>query len=133
LEVRFDGFVLFVKESEVRDEVLDDIHVWKGVDLRVLARVPVDAAETGQGVLAINVHGTRTTDTLSARTPECEGRVNLVLDLDEGIEHHGSCLVEVDGVGLESGFLFWLIWIPAVDLELLEQGQFLCRHCLRRG
>ena len=22
---------------------------------------------------------------------------------------------------------------PAVDLELLEQGLFLCRHCLRRG
>ena len=63
---------------------------------------------------------------------------------------HGSCLVEVDGVGLEGGFLVWLVWIlvgnvsvhvgkeragtdPAVDLELLEQGLFLCRHCLRRG
>jgi hypothetical protein len=61
---------------------------------------------------------------------------------------HGSCLVEVDGVGLEGGFVFRLIWIlverecacwkrgltdPAVDLELLEQGLFLCRHCLRRG
>ena len=29
MEVRFDGFVLLVKESEVRDEVLDDVHWWK--------------------------------------------------------------------------------------------------------
>lgn len=42
----------------------------KGVDLGVFARVPVDAAETSEGVLAINVHGTRTTDALSARAPE---------------------------------------------------------------
>ena len=40
--------------------------VWKGVDLGVLGRIPVDAAETGEGVLAINVHGTRTTDALPA-------------------------------------------------------------------
>jgi predicted RNA-binding protein with TRAM domain len=26
LEVRLDGFVLFVKEGEVGDEVLDDVH-----------------------------------------------------------------------------------------------------------
>lgn len=61
--------------------------MWEGVDLGVFARVPVDAAETGEGVLAINVHGTRPANTLSAGAPESEGRVDLVLDLDEGIKH----------------------------------------------
>lgn len=157
-----------MEAGEARDVWKGKIRtVWKGVDLGVFARVPVDAAETGEGVLAINVHGTRPTDTLSARAPESESGVYLVLDLDEGIEHlratrvsegkaracmgtcHGSGLVEVDGVGLEGRFLFWLVWVlaqdesvhvgqegetdPAVDLELLHQCGFLDGHCMGRG
>ena len=59
----------------------------KGVDLGVLGRVPVDPAEARQRVLAVDVHGARATDTLSARTTEGECGVNFVLDLDERIEN----------------------------------------------
>lgn len=61
--------------------------MWKRVNLGVFARIPVNAAETSEGVLTINVHGTRAANTLSARAPERQRRVNLVLDLDERIQY----------------------------------------------
>lgn len=60
--------------------------VWEGINLGVCRGVAVDAAETGKGVLPVNVHGTRAADTLSARAPESESGIDLVLDLDERIQ-----------------------------------------------
>ena len=59
----------------------------KGVDLGVLGRVPVDPAEARQRVLAVDVHGARAADALAARAAECQRRVDLVLDLNQGVEH----------------------------------------------
>lgn len=59
----------------------------KRVDLGGLGRVPVDSAQAGEGVDTVDVHGARTTDSLSARPSERERRVDLVLDLDERVEH----------------------------------------------
>lgn len=103
----------------------------KRVNLGVFARIPINMAETCEGVLAVNVHGTRAADTLSAGAPESEGGVDFILDLDERVEHlrirkrtcqsvkatrradtcHRTSLVKVDRVRLESGFRVWLIWI----------------------
>jgi hypothetical protein len=47
LEVGFDGLVLFVEEGQVRDEVLDNVHVWEGVDFCRGGGVGVDSGETG--------------------------------------------------------------------------------------
>ena len=44
LEIRFDGFVLFVELGEVRDEVFDDIGVREGVDAGFMGDVWWDAA-----------------------------------------------------------------------------------------
>ena len=60
--------------------------VWKRVNLGDLALVTVDAAETGERVLAVDVHGARTTDAFSAGATEGESGVNFVLDLDEGVQ-----------------------------------------------
>jgi hypothetical protein len=86
--------------------------VWKGVDLGVFGRVSVDAAETGEGVLAINVHGTRPADTLSAGAPESKGRVDLVLDLDEGIKHLHTRKRHVREAksGGASGYVPWVLF-----------------------
>ena len=59
----------------------------KRVDLGVLGRVPVDPAQARQRVLAVDVHGARPADALSARPPESEGGVHLVLDLNERVEN----------------------------------------------
>lgn len=70
LEVGLNGFVLLVELSQIGDKVSDDKHVGKGVDLGILGGVLVNAAKTGQGVSTVDIHGTRTTDTLTARTSE---------------------------------------------------------------
>jgi len=70
------------------------------IDLRVLGFTPVDATETGEGILTVDVHGTRPADTLSTGTAESERRIYFVLDLDEYIKNHWAALIEIDGVGL---------------------------------
>ena len=55
-----------------------------GGDLVVLG----DLRQAGQTVLAIDVHGARTADTLTASSSEGEGVIDLVLDLEQGVEDH---------------------------------------------
>jgi hypothetical protein len=56
--------------------------VRQGINLRVLARVLFDPAQARERVDAVDVHGTRSADTLAARSAEGERGVDLVLDLD---------------------------------------------------
>lgn len=76
--------------------------------------------EAGQGVLAVDVHGARAADALATAPAKGQGRVDLVLDADDGIEHHGAGLVEVNGVALEPRLLGRRVGVPAVDLERLQ-------------
>lgn len=69
----------------VGTEVLLTVRKW--VNLGVLSIVTVDTAEAGEGVLAINIHGARTADTLAAGTAEGKRWINLVLNLDESVEN----------------------------------------------
>lgn len=56
--------------------------VRKRVDLGLLGGIFGNSAQAGKSVDTVNVHGTRTTDTLSARSSESKSRVELILDLD---------------------------------------------------
>lgn len=103
LEVGLDRAVLLVEERHVRNKILDDVHVGKRVDARLLGGVCGNTAQAGQGVDTVDVHGARTADTLTTTPPEGKGRVHLVLDTDERIQHHGSGLVQVEGVCLHLG------------------------------
>ena len=58
----------------------------KGVNLGVAGRL-VNSAETGEGVLSINVHGARSTDTLSARPPESECGIDLVFYFNQRVKN----------------------------------------------
>ena len=40
--------------------------MWEGIYLGVLPAVPVDAAETREGILPVDVHSARAADTLAA-------------------------------------------------------------------
>lgn len=140
LEVRLDRLVLLVEESQVGDQVLDDVGVRQRVNARLLGGFGRDAAWTilvllfrsrtsctdrrhtqaGQSVDTVNVHGTATTDTLTAGSAEGQGRVQLVLYPDEGVQDHGAGLVEVELVVLHGGLLARLVRVPAVDLEGLH-------------
>lgn len=116
LQPRFDRLVLVVEVGQVGDQVLDDEHVRQGVDLDRFGGL-VDVAEARQRVRTVDVHGAAATDTLTARTAEGQGRIGLVLDLDQRIQHHRAALVQVDGVGRGEGLLL-LLRIPTVDLKV---------------
>lgn len=83
--------------------------------------------QAGEGVGAVDVHGARTADTLTARAAEGKGRVELILDADEGVEDHGTGLVEIEGVALHARLLGRGVGVPAVDLEGLELGALAIR------
>lgn len=76
--------------------------------------------QASQCIDTVDVHGTTTADTLSATSPEGQGGVDLVLDSDERIQHHGTGLVQIQAVGLHLGLLGGLVRVPAVDVELLD-------------
>lgn len=77
--------------------------------------------QTGQGVDAVDVHGTAAADTLTAAAPEGQGRVLLVLDADQRVQHHGAGLVEIERKGLHVRLLGRLVGAPAIDLKGLGQ------------
>lgn len=105
--------------------------VRKRVDLGLLGGIFGNSAQAGKSVDTVNVHGTRTTDTLSARSSESKSRVELILDLDlqtrkkvspwfanslnlrasrqgnqytyQSVEHHRATLREINLVCLELG------------------------------
>lgn len=104
LEVGLDRAVLLVEERHIRDKVLDDVHVGKRVDARLLGGVRGDTTQASQGVDTVDVHGAAAANALTATSPEGEGRVHLILDANERIQHHGSGLVQVERIRLH----FWL-------------------------
>lgn len=108
---------MLVEVSQVGDQILDNVGVRQRVDLDIRGRFGGDSAQAGQGVLAVDVHGTATTDTLSATPSEGQRRILLVLDLDQSIQNHRTSLVEINGVGLQPRLLGRGIRVPSVDLE----------------
>jgi len=122
LEVGLDRLVLLVELGEVGYEVLDDVGVWERVDARLSLGVGWDAAQAGQSVDTVDVHRAAAADTLSAAPSESQGRVDLVLDSDQSIQHHGTRLVQVEGVALHPWLGCWLVWVPSVDVEGLDLG-----------
>lgn len=51
--------------------------------------------QTSQCIDTVNVHGAAATDTLTARPAERQCRVVLVLDSNQGVQHHWTRLVQV--------------------------------------
>jgi len=69
--------------------------VRKRIDFAVLGALAVDSAEASKGVLAVDVHGAGSADTLAARATESERRVDLIFDFDECIENLNSVKTNV--------------------------------------
>ena len=78
--------------------------------------------QTSQSINPINVHRTTPTDPLSAAPSESKCRIHLVLDSDQRIQHHGSCLVQIKRVRLHPRLGGRLVGIPAIDVEGLDLG-----------
>jgi len=100
LEVGLDGFVLLVEIGEVRDNVFYDIGVGEWVDFGFFLGVSGDAAQASKSIDTINVHGTASTDTLSATSSKGQGGINLILDSYQSIQHHRTRLVQIQRICL---------------------------------
>jgi len=61
--------------------------VWQRINLCGLALATVDSTEASKRILSIDVHSTRSANTLTARTAKGKCRINFVLDLDESIKN----------------------------------------------
>jgi len=120
LQPRLDGPVLLVEVVHVRHQVLDDVHVGQGVDLGGLAQVGVDLADAGESVDTADVHGAGAADALPARPTQRQGWVDLVLDLDQCVQHHGAAAVEVDLIGLHPRLVPGQLRVPAIHGDLLH-------------
>ena len=67
--------------AKVWDEVADDAHMRQGVNVNG-CRALVDRPLTGECVSSSDVHRARAANPFSARAPECESRINVILNLD---------------------------------------------------
>lgn len=94
------------------------------VDLDILGGIARDALEAGEGVLAVDVHGAGAANAFAARPPQGQSRVDLVLNLDEGVQHHRTAGAKIDLVFLHVRLLARLVRVPAVDGEGLHVGGF---------
>jgi hypothetical protein len=87
-----------------RHEVLDDVHVWKGINFHgFLGGFSVNFAETSERIPAFNVHGTRAANALTTAPTKGKSGVQFVFDLDKGVKDHWAAFVEVKCVSLEEG------------------------------
>jgi len=135
---------------QVGNEVLHDFHVRQRRDPDLALQL-LDRGGAGEPVRAFHVHRARSADALAAGAAEGQGRVDLVLDLDERVEDHRPAFVEVDGVlvvarigagvgvvavdfeGPKPLAFFGLPVAAAGDLAVLGKGEFGHGEPLARG
>eukprot|EP00451_Oxyrrhis_marina_P049425 CAMPEP_0204468360 /NCGR_PEP_ID=MMETSP0471-20130131/10450_1 /ASSEMBLY_ACC=CAM_ASM_000602 /TAXON_ID=2969 /ORGANISM="Oxyrrhis marina" /LENGTH=586 /DNA_ID=CAMNT_0051470169 /DNA_START=118 /DNA_END=1878 /DNA_ORIENTATION=- len=117
LQPRLNGLVVVVEVGKVRDQILDDIGMGQGLDLDGFGR-RFNVQQACKPILAVDVHGTRTTDALTATSSESQSGIHLVLDLDQPVQHHGAASRKIDVVLLQTR-LPSNLGVISVDLERL--------------
>ena len=78
--------------------------------------------QASQRVDSIDIHSAASTDSLPTTPPECQGRIHLVLNANQCIQHHRARLVQIERVRLHFRFLRGRIGRPTVDVESLCSG-----------
>src|SRR5262249_17828693 len=94
--------VLGVEVAQVGHQVLEHALVWKWIDADVATANLLAAAGAGERVDAVDIHSTGTADALAARAAQRERRIDLVLYLQQRIEHHRSTLIHVERVAVDA-------------------------------
>ena len=107
---------------EVGHQVLDHRHVRQRVDLDVASGLVLDRADARQRVDAIDVHRARTTNGFTAGTAQGQGRVDLVLDLEQRVQNHRPAGGQVHLEAVDARVLP-VVGRPAVDTE---RARLLC-------
>src|SRR6516225_2340158 len=126
LKPGFDRGVLRVEHGEIGHQVLDDRQVRQRVDSDLALDV-VDTRRARKPVGAVDVHGAASADALATRATEGQRGIDLVLDEDQGIEHHRPAILKVDDVGVDARIVA-VVGIEAINAEFLG-----LRGARRRG
>ena len=121
LQPRLDRRVLRVEVRQIRHEILDDRHVRQRVDFHRALHV-FDRLRARKCIAAVNVHRAAAADPLATGAAERQGRIDIVLDLDQRVENHGPTAVEIDFVGIDTG-IGARVGIVAVHGELLDPAR----------
>ena len=108
--------MLRVEMREIGDQILDHGHVWQRIDLHRAFHL-VHAIGTGQRVDPVDVHRAGSADAFAAGPAEGQGRVDLVLDLDQRVQDHRAAGVHIDEIRVD-GRVLAVVRIPAIDLKL---------------
>ena len=138
LQPRFNGFVLFVKIGHVRYQIFEHVHVRQGINFGTARRGGgtggsvlfaavlgiVDVAETGQGIGAIDVHGTGSTNAFATTASKGQRGILFIFNLEQGIQYHGTTVIQIDRIRTEIGLLMRTFRIPAIDFEILNTFGF---------
>lgn len=130
LQVGLDVFVLRVEVGHVHNQVFQHEHEHERRNHRFLVVSSGDRADAGEVVSAVDVHGARTADSLSAGSSEGESGVNFILDLDQGVQEHGAALFSVNVVGHELRDVVWVGRVRPVNVESLHVCLFVFRKAL---
>jgi len=103
LQPRLYRLVLRVEVGQIGHKVFEHVSVGEGLnfDLFLVGFYVFEALQT---VLPVYVHLATAADTLPAGPPQLEGGVELVLDLQNLVQDHGSALFQVDLEVLHHGF-----------------------------
>jgi hypothetical protein len=120
LQEWLDLLVLGIEVRHVDDEVLEHEHEHEWGDHTLLIVVLGHTTKTGQVMTTIDVHGAGTADALTARSAEGKSRVDLVLDLDQGVQEHGSAIVHINVVGHVFGTILGVAWVASIDVDPLH-------------
>src|SRR4029078_8996702 len=82
----------------------------------------VHALGAGERIGAVDVHGAGAADALAAGAAERQGRIDLVLDPDQGVENHRRTVVTIDKIGVDAR-VGVVVRIPAVDAERCDAAR----------
>ncbi|AEM42305.1 hypothetical protein KVU_2465 [Ketogulonicigenium vulgare WSH-001] len=113
---RHNAGMLGIEMRQIRYQILDHRHMRQRIDADIAADF-VQAIDAGQSILPVDIHRARAADPLAAGPAEGQGRVDLVLDLDQNVQHHRAALIQIDEIGVEARVRA-IIGRPAIYLHL---------------
>ena len=119
LQPRLNGLVLIIEVGHVHHQILNHKHMGKRRNGGGGRPIRINLSQASQAIAAVDVHGAGPTDPFPARPAEGQGWVDLILDLNQGVQHHGPTLLQVDVVIFELRLL-GVVRVPSVDLEGLQ-------------
>ncbi len=101
--------------GQIGHEILDHRHMRQRIDLHIAFAV-LYRLRAGECVVAIDIHRAGAADALATGAAEGQGRVDLVLDLDQCVEHHRPAARQIDFILVDMRILSVFL-VPAVDAE----------------